>query len=240
MTPAVALLVLSTATLAAEPTLRREATLDFPADEAFQAGGGVQFFYAFATPDELRDPAPSSPLARLRALDDRARDGEALFVVMSRLVYTLERDVSFFTAARARDVTYINAVAPEVQARVDEAGVFHTPLMPANRFTIAWQQPVPDDSPLFAFLPDGARPDSIVVQRNADFARVLGFRTAERSVTWTAHVPLGAGRTRVFVCTMSLLHNVPPPFMGGRQRVYDEAIDQAARLIGRLRAYRGP
>lgn len=219
--------------------MRREMKVDFEVDEAFQADGGVQFFYAFADAAEVADAGTGTTLSRLRALDDAARPGEQLHAVMSRIVYTLDRDVGFFTEARARDVKYINAIAPEVKAKVDGKGVFRTSKPPANSFTIEWQQPVPAGSPYRAFLPAGAEPDSIIVQRNSDFDRMFGFRTAERSVTWTAHVPAGDGRTRVFVCTTSLMHNIPPGFMGGKQRVYKEAVQSATQLIGRLRDYKG-
>jgi hypothetical protein len=36
---------------------------------------------------------------------------------------------------------------------------------------------------------------------------------------------------------MSLLHNLPPFFLGGRQRVHDEALGGALMLIQALRAY---
>lgn len=233
------LVLFASAALAAEPQMRRETSLDFAVDEAFQNDGGVQYFYAFAEPAEVADAGVGSALAKLRVLDDKAKPGEQLHAVMSRIVYTLERDVSFFTETRARDVSYINTIAPEVKARVDIDGVFHVTKSPANRFTIEWQKPVSAKSPFHAFLSEGAEPDSIIVQRNSDFARVMGFRTAERSVTWTAHVSLGVGRTRVFVCTTSLMHNIPPGFMGGKERVYKEAVGSATQLIGRLRAYKG-
>jgi len=226
--------------LASAPELRREDNLDFATDNALQSSGGLQFFYAFATPEEARGAPEGSALARFSMLDDRAKPGERLYVLMSRLVYTVDRDISFFTEARSRDVNYLNAIAPEVRATVNARGVFHADLTPANNFTLDWQEPVPADSPFHSFLPQGAKPASIVIQRNFGFARVLGFRTAERSVTWTAHVPLGFGRTRVFVCTMSLMHNIPPPFMGGKERVYREFVDNTAMLVTRLREYSGP
>jgi hypothetical protein len=226
--------------LASAPDMRIETQLDFEVDETLQRDGGVQYFYGFATPAQARAPAEGSALAKLRELDDHARPNEALYVMMNRIVYTVERDVSFFTEARARDVTYINDLAPEARVTLNERGMFHAAMVPANNFTIEWQEPVPAKSPMFNFIPAGARPASLVVQRNFNFARIMGFKTAERSVTWTAHVPLGQGRTRVFVCMLSVMHNIPPPFMGGQQRVYREAVDNTAMLISRLREYDGP
>lgn len=239
MRRALLLTLFATSALASDPTMRREAKLDFDLDEAFLSDGGVQFFYEFAEPAQVADAGVGSTLAKVQTLDDKAKPGERLHAVMSRIVYTLDRDVTFFTEARARDVAYINAIAPEVKAKVDDKGVFHTSKPPANSFTVEWQKPMPAASPYRAFLPEGVEVDSVIVQRNFGFDRMFGFRTAERSVTWTAHQSLGEGRTRIFVVTMSLMHNIPPGFMGGTQRVYKEAVESATQLIGRLRDYEG-
>ncbi|PZR08041.1 MAG: hypothetical protein DI536_25735 [Archangium gephyra] len=240
MRRAFVLTLFATSALAAEPTMRRETRLEFAIDDAFQNDGGVQFFYEFFEPAQVADAGVGTDFARVRTLDDKATHGEQLHAVMSRIVYTLERDITYFTEARARDVKYINTIAPEVKATVDAKGVFHTSKPPANSFTIEWQKPLREDSPYRAFLPAGAEIDSLIVQRNSDFDRMFGFKTAERAVTWTAHQPLGEGRTRVFVVTMSLMHNIPPGFMGGKERVYKEAVESATQLIGRLRNYKGP
>ncbi len=232
--------------LAATPVeMRRETSLDFAIDEAFQQVGGVQYFYEFASPDPR--PKPSSALARFRAMDAKSTIDDPYHVVMSRLVYTVERDLSFFTEARARDVKYLKQVAPAVGISVERDGTFRAAQAPSNRFRLTWldaptRESVAGDAALanfFEFFPKGAQPASIIVQKNFDFARVMGWRTAERAITYTAHESLGPGRTRIHVCTMSLLHHVPPFFLGGKERVFRESIDGAAQLIAQLRAYSG-
>ncbi len=225
-------------TLAAAPVeLRRESSLDFAVDEAFQQDGGVQYFYELADPVEK--PAQGSVLSFFRAMDALSKPSDPYHVVMSRLVYTVERDVSFFTEARARDVKWMNRVAPEVGVTEEPDGSFRARRTPSNRFRITWlEPPFPEDAGLRRFLsllPSGAVPVSVVVQRNSDFSRVMGMRTAERALTYTAHVSLGPGRTRVFVCSMSLLYTLPPFFLGGRNRVFVEAIEGAGKLIEQLR-----
>jgi hypothetical protein len=236
-----ALLLTATAGVAAPAEMRREESLDFAVDEAFQRAGGVQYF--FALEPSAPNPPATSALGRLRPLDDKAADTDAYQVVMSRIVYTVERDLSYFTEARARDVAYLKAVAPEMGVELEADGSFVVNRTPRNRFRLTWlDAPAPGDPALARFsefLPKGERPASIVVQKNSDFARVMGFRTAERAITYTAHFPLGPGRTRIFVCTLSLLYHVPPFFLGGRDRVFRESVEGAAGLIERLRDYRG-
>jgi hypothetical protein len=231
--------------LAAPPSveLRRETTLDFVVDEALQQDGGVQYFYELAPP--TKKPAPASALARFRAMDRLATIDDPYQVVRSKLVYTVERDLSFFTEARARDVRWLNQVAPEMGVTVEPGGGFRVDRTPSNRFKLTWfEAPAPGtDTELtqfFTFLPVDQKPASIVVQHNTDFARVMGWRTAERAITYTAHYSLGPGRTRIYVCSMSLLHHLPPFFLGGKDRVFRESVDGAARLIAQLRSTKDP
>jgi hypothetical protein len=237
--------LLACATFAATP-MRREPALDFAVDEAFQADGGVQYFYELARKET--DPARSNAtLARLQALDESGRwatHGAPLHVVMSRLVYVVEQDAAFFTEARATDLGWMNAVAPDFDITRRPDGGFHADKTPANDFTIrflgatqvAAQPPDGGLARLEALLPHAARPTSVVVQENFDFARVMGVRTGAFSVTWTAHLALAPGRTRVHVVTLSALHHLPPFFLGGERRVFDESVRGARELIERLRA----
>lgn len=237
--------VVACAALAATP-MRRESTLAFPLDEPFQRAGGVQYFYTLAKSEP--SPETASPeFAFLRAFDESGRwaaQGEPLHVVMSRITYVVDKDVSFFTEARAKDVTWMNTVAPEFEVTQRPDGGFHAAKMPSNDFTIRFldaravaAQPADGGvARLVALLPDAGLPDSVVVQENFDFARVMGVRTGAWSVTWTAHLPLGPGRTQVHVVTMSVLHHLPPFFLGGEKRVFKESVKGALDLIERLRA----
>ena len=235
MTPLVALAI-----LAASPVeMRREPDLEFAVDEAFQQAGGVQYFYELAEPG----PQPSSALTRFRAMDRESTLDDPYVVVMSRLVYTVERDISIFTESRARDVSYVKQVAPDMGVRLEPEGTFRVTKAPRNRFKLTWfDEPVAGKDPavtaFFGLLPPGETPTSVVLQKNFDFARMMGWRTGERAITFTAHVAIAPGRTRVVVCSMSLLHHLPPFFLGGRGRVFRESVDGTATLIGQLRAWK--
>lgn len=239
--------LLSALSLGAVP-FREEPTLAFAVDEPFQAQGGVQLFYELVrdTPSPERS---SATFQRFRPLDLRDRWGRLdapLHVVMSRLVYTLERDVSFFTAERAVDLAFIRAIAPDLAITQEGKDTFRAGRIPANRFHIesfdgaqlASLPPTPALARLLELEGSRVPPERLVLQENSDFDRVMGFRTAAMSVTWSSHRALGPGRTRVSVFTMSYLHSVPPFFLGGEGRVHDEAVAGARQLIERMRAYR--
>lgn len=231
---------------AARPPVRREERITFEVDATLQERGGVQYFYELI--DQDQDALARESFAKLQPLDARGRwagSKEPLYVLVSRIVYTLDKDVAFFTAERVRDVAYMNTILPGADIRRKAPGQYTVAKTPANSFTVRYLgrealTATPRDAALERILslaPELGLPDSVVVQENFDFARVMGARTSALSVTWTAHYPLAPGRTRVAVCTMSLLYNLPPFFLGGRQRVHDEALGGALMLIQALRAY---
>lgn len=230
--------VLTAMAIAAAPESDRESSVDFTIDEALLARGGVQFFLEL-TPvvEPLKEGSTVSRFMRLDGTTAKA----GLHALMGRVVYDIDRDISFFTEKRARDITYIQRLAPEMGVKSDGDGSFRVSKTPGNRFTIQWfDAPSAQQQELTGFFPFiVGSPHSVAVQRNSEFARVLGFRTAERSVTFTAHVPIAPGKTRVQICTLSLLVNLPPAFLGGSARVERESIEGTQQLIKQLREYDG-
>lgn len=248
MAPRVFLLLASVAAVSGAAPMRQEKDPRFPLDEPFLADGGVQFFYELAPKLSLPDSS-SAAFTLFRPLEatNRWKTAGPLHVVMSRLVYEVDKDASFFTEARANDLSYINTVAKEYRISRDADGGFRSDAMPSNTFFIRFY----DEAALrreegrgalarFLALVAVPSPVSVVFQQNDNFARVMGARTGELGITWTAHYALRPGRTRLQVCTMSYLHTLPPFFLGGDQRVYRESVDGASALIDALRRYRDP
>jgi hypothetical protein len=236
--------LLASTAWAASP-LRQEREMGFGVDASFQDSGGVQYFYQLIERDEARTSDLVQRFLPLDVNDRWTSLSEPTNVVVIRFVYTVDKDVSFFTEARALDVDYINAVAKEMEVSRNSNGSFHIGRTPENtcwlvhydeaRVKAAASQPA--FKQLVALMGESGLPNSVVFQENTDFARVLGHRTAAASMTWTAHFPLAPGRTRVAVLTMSYLYELPPFFLGGSGRVMRESMRGATDLIERLRAY---
>ncbi len=226
--------------------LRREADCRFAIDERFQRAGGVQLFYAFKHSDD-RSERLEKTFVEFRPLDFNDRFdaiSTPTHVVMSRLVHTVNKDVSFFSEQRVVDLEYMRAIAPDMKVSKRADGRFRVGAVPQNDFEILHFGPR-DVQALLAkkalsplLVQSGAVPTSIVVQENTGFSRVMGMRTAEMGVTWTAHYAVNPGVTRVEVTTMSYIHTVPPFFLGGSERVYKESVSAAVGMIRRLREFR--
>lgn len=233
----------------AETPMRRESDARFAIDGAFQDKGGVQYFYALVEPEAAAKDATFQLFRPFDVPDVWAGLERPTHVVLSRLVYTVEKDISFFSEARVRDPRYINGVAKGMNVTRREDGSFFVAATPANTFTIEYLDAaklagdagrLPAVARVLELSGVSAPPTAVVFQHNRDFARVFGMRTAASGFTWTAHYPLGPGRTRLVVFTMSYLHTLPPFFLGGAKRVFRESTDGARVLIDALRAYQPP
>jgi hypothetical protein len=221
-------------------TVRRETVAAFEIDEAFQADGGVQIYFELVGAPAR--PAPGSTLERFHVLDQDDRLSgltEPVHAVLARMSYVIEKDAAFFSRQRLLDLAWVQSIAPDMDVTEAPDGGFRVGQSPSNRF-------------LLTFHPDGARlaPEivalarargaPVLVQENSDFARVMGWRTAAWSTTWTFHEAVGPSRTRITVLTLSYLYNLPPFFVGGGDRVYAETVSRSTALIDRLRRYRAP
>lgn len=238
--------VLAGAAAQGDVASRRESDARFPIDDDFQRDGGVQFFYELVKQDV--PPSKAAAFKTYEPFDFRKRyatSSSPLHLVVGRVSYTLDKDISFFSERQVRDENYIAAVAKGYGIKKQPDGTYRVSKIPSNSFRIHYfdQAEVARRASgggmarLLEFMPDAGLPPVVVVQENYNFSRVMGVRTGDFSYTWTAHYPLGPGRTQLNVCTMSYLHSLPPFFLGGDARVLSESIDGTTAFIERLRAY---
>lgn len=203
------------------PEARREGRAGFAVDEAFQRGGGVQFFFELISPDG----GVPGQFAALDRTDHRSKFTEPVHVSVSRFSYEVEKDISFFSKERLLDVNYMRALAPDLDITARTPGTFHVGRAPSNSMTLE----VLASSTLAPGSP-------VVVQQNFDFARVMGWKTAAWSTTWTFHEALGKGRTRITVLSLNYLYNLPPPLLGGADRLFVDTRAQTLEVIAALRS----
>ncbi|MGV3622519.1 MAG: hypothetical protein ACO1OB_16995 [Archangium sp.] len=216
------------------PEARREGRAGFAVDEAFQRAGGVQFFFQLISPDaDESQRAAMTPFLPLDRDDRGSKYGEPMHVTVSRVSYEVEKDVSFFSRERLLDVKYMQRLAPQLEVTARPGGGFRVGRMPSSSMTIEVHEDAAFGAPL-ARLAQGA---PVVVQENSDFARVMGWRTAAWSSTWSFYEALAPGRTRVTVLSLNYLYNVPPPMLGGADRLFVDTRAQTLEFIAALRAY---
>lgn len=226
---------------------RRETQARFLPDEAFQVQGGVQYFYDFVEKGD--DALKGSPAyGAFRELDPARRWAslaDPVYVVMVRVVYLLDKDVSFFSRGRVLDARYMNRICPTCGIQPLGSGLYRVKQMPANTSRVRYlaggelQQSLSEGWLKSALALSSAlgAPEIVVLQENFDFEPILGMRTGERSVTVTTHHAAAPGKTRVAVHMVTWMHNVPPFFLGGAGRVHDTTLEGTLSLVKYLRRY---
>jgi hypothetical protein len=76
------------------------------------------------------------------------------------------------------------------------------------------------------------------LQRNDRFGTVMGFKTAQGAVALTGHYALSPTQTLLHAVNLNFLHNIPPGFLGGEDRVRQEARKATLDIVRRIRAFR--
>ncbi|MBL8993286.1 MAG: hypothetical protein JNM63_08100, partial [Spirochaetia bacterium] len=92
---------------------RNESRIDFNLDADFLAKGGVQVFFELIHRDQPAESRES--FKKLRPLDKEdlwSRKSEPLYVLASRLVFEVDKDIRFFSAERVLDEYYMNRLLP--------------------------------------------------------------------------------------------------------------------------------
>jgi hypothetical protein len=227
---------------AGTPGLRREPQVDFAVDRAYLASGNIQYFFQLAAPGAR--PSNTPALAHLVALDfdgEWARRDREYHVFLNRMVFVVDKDISFFTQQQLSDVDYMNSVLPGFEISRLSPTSFRAQKMPACTFELTYRGR--DAAPLKPALLLGDEPGERgpeVLQHNHDFARVMGFQTSRMSMTLTSHRALAPGKTLIDSSTFGLVYNLPPAFLGGEERIQTEARDAAVSLAQHMQSFPTP
>jgi hypothetical protein len=237
---------------AAPPPLQETPRVDFALNRDFLLSGGIQYHYAFIPKEG--DPESSASFQWLKRFDFpgywRNRGAADYAVVLGRMAYVVEKPIEYFRAERVLGLDHLKRMIPdqEIRALGQEQGFsvfsFSGPPSCEGRLKHLERddlEALPQGSVerlLADLLPELGRAAAVGLQRNDRFGTVMGFKTAQGAVALTAHYALDSKRTLIHVVNLNYLHNIPPAFLGGEDRVKEEARKATLELVQRLRALR--
>ena len=244
--------VLPSQAVLASDALREESRADFAVDRAFLLSGGIQYHYSFVSIDDAPESSPSFRwLSRFDFPGYWSRRGSADYhVVLGRVAYVVNKPVSFFSKERTLSLEYLRAMLPEqsIQSLGQEAGfsVFETSGPPSCQARLKHVskdelEALSAQSPerlLADLIPELGRAEVVGVQRNDRFGTVMGFKTAQGAVALTGHYAISPTQTLLHAVNLNFLHNIPPAFLGGEDRVKEEAQKATLEIVRRIRSYR--
>lgn len=220
------------------PAAKMEGRLDFPADETFLRSGGVQVFFELISREARAEERPSFKILRVLDTGDHwSKKNGPLYVLASRIVFQVEKDISFFSKERIYDESYLNRFLPAYQVRRLSERRFRSGALPRNDFEIEYFEPGSMPRSFGQLSESSGSPEVVLFQHNHEFEKIMGFKTALMGRTLTLHSPLGPGLTRITAWSLSYLHNIPPFFLGGEARVTGEAKKKSLELVARLRDF---
>ena len=209
-----------------------ENQLDFQIEQQAIMGNKIQMFHALLNKDgsqadcDLNAPLAfeqeALPLDIFNYYENRGE--EEYYTLLTKNVYGLNQDISFFTSSKLSDESYLQSVMPHnVLTKTEESYELEVGFgAPDISYTLDFyteteltcQQPelakyvkANDNTNLKASL--------TVVQHNYHFGKVLGQKTSKMSVSVTRYFDAGQGQTMAINYTLNFIHNLPPTLLGG-------------------------
>ncbi|MBL7716480.1 MAG: hypothetical protein JNL01_13530 [Bdellovibrionales bacterium] len=170
------------------------------------------------------------------------RGSDEYYVGMGKSAYVVEKDISYFTLKQACSLKFIKMLAPTLDiSEVSTCRFLLKPdgLAPGVEFTVQRfdnHSKKPADQKFLSLDPSLGMPDKTEIQYNEKFTRVLGIRTVKDGAVIKNYYAQPDGRTLVIAYSLSFIHNVPPGFAGGPDRLRKELDLQLPPTIDRLNA----
>ncbi len=235
--------------------LRQYSGMNFQVDAEFLRAGNVQYFFGMVKPDgsalvensAVSAGAIESAFQALLKLDHGGvwskQTEPELHALVSRVAYIAPHPISFFSADRVTDATFINAVSPNLQVRAEGGPSFSisgstlrgipSARLDVEHFTALALPRASHPAAAALHLPGvQPKPGALVWQRTYDFGRIMGMRTSEENFSATLHYELSAGETLVVNYSLGYLYTLPP--VSPARVVRNTAIDYTSKLIANL------
>lgn len=159
------------------------------------------------------------------------RGQEDYHVLMSKAIYQVDIDASFFTKRRLSDIGFINRTfsGPEIkkigQNQFEVAGGTFNPDFKYDLFFYSNENLSGKVLDLVNYTkqknPELGSPVLTSLQHNHDYGRVMFHRTSKMSITLSNYYAIN-GKTVVVSYTLNYIHNLPPALWGGPEALVGE------------------
>jgi len=213
-------------------SINEETHLDFAINAPGVFEDKVQLYYALLTNDQMMLSSNFNENIsfekHFKPLDifgyNERRGEEEYYSLLTKTVYGLPQNVSFFSKERLSDPKYLQQIMPSNQISKSEND-YHLEVgfgAPDISYTLTFynyaqlKMAFPDLTEYFQTF-DGIEkePGIVVVQHNHTFGKVMGQKTSLMSLSVTRYFYTGNSQTLVVNYTLSYIYNLPPTLIGG-------------------------
>ena len=216
-----------------------ERSLDFTIDKLGLFEDHIQMFYSLLDEDhELVDCKNNNSISfsnQILPLDIyqvyENKDEDEYYSLLTKTVYGLPQDISFFTSERLCDVQYLQAVMPsnKIKKVNDHYELEVGFSAPDIDFRIDFftndelNEQFPDLINYFEKYDQyDANPTMTAVQHNYRYSKIMGQKTSKMSVSITRYFDEGKNGTLVINYTLNYIHNIPPGIVGGANMMVNQ------------------
>ncbi len=168
------------------------------------------------------------------------RRDENYFVLLTKVVYLIDKDITFFDEEILSNEQIIQEKMPEYHIEKTGSNKFHIDcgfLAPSFDYELNFYRPpfvgkIADVQKKIEKLnPELGRPMFSVVQHNYKYGRVLMHKTSKMSVCIANYYPFANGKTLEVNYTLNYIYELPPGLLGGHRMLIREIKDGIASLI---------
>lgn len=168
------------------------------------------------------------------------RGEEEYYTLLTKTVYGLNQDISYFTKERLSDEKYLKEVMPYNKLSKNEDSYFLEVGFGAPDITYSLDfysnDELKDQFPeLLTYFQQydnlNKEPGIAVFQHNHTFSKVLGQKTSKMSLSVTRYFDVGNNQTIVINYTLNFIHNLPPTLLGGGSLLINQMKEGVIALV---------
>ncbi len=166
---------------------------------------------------------------------------EDYYIILNKAVYLMEEYVEYFTESLLTNENFIQQTLPKYHIKKVDAKKYHIDcgsFAPEFDYTLSYfQAPFTDKKiqPILEYIkkqnPELGIPQTLTLQHNYNFGKVLFQKTSKMSVAVYAYYPYQEDKTLVLNYTLNYVHNLPPKLVGGYKVIMEEIVDGMRNLV---------
>ena len=228
--------------------INNEINLDFPINKHGIFNESIQMFCAFLDTDgssvkcnynnkvDFKDQMLPIDIHQYY----KNKGDEEYYTLLTKTIYGINQDVSYFTEERLSSIDYLEEVMPdneiskngnnyELEIGFGAPDIFYTLEFHTNN---ELNSRYPE---LVAYFKKhdnlDLEPGISVFQHNHTFGKVMGQKTTKMSLSISRYFDAGKDQTLVINYTLSFIHNLPPPIFGGGNFILKQMREGVIALV---------
>lgn len=228
--------------------ITNEIDLDFPINKQGVFDESIQMFCAFleidGSPVKCKFNSEIDFKDQMLPIDIHQyyenKGDEEYYTLLTKTIYGIKQDVSYFTEERLSSIDYLEEVMPD--NHISKNGDNYELEIGFGAPDISYTLEFYTNDELNIRYPElvayfkkhdkiDLEPGISVFQHNHTFGKVMGQETTKMSLSISRYFEAGNNQTLVINYTLSFIHNLPPSFLGGGNFILKQMREGVTALV---------